>query len=72
MSHYARELGPIALRKESRLRVYKLLYSFLSIESIVFSHTKLLQLQTDSTRAPIAVPTLSKRKKDTVLGNLLE
>jgi len=60
MSHHARELGPIALRalqKESRLRVYKLLYSSLSIESIVFSHTKLLQLQDDSTRAPIAVPT---------------
>jgi len=30
----------------------------LSIESIVYSHTKLLQLQTDSPRAPIAVPTL--------------
>jgi len=32
MSHYARELGPIALRalqKESRLRVYKLLHSSL-------------------------------------------
>ena len=56
---HARELGPIALRAlqtESRPRVYKLLHSSLSIESIVFSHTKLLQLQTDSTRAPITVP----------------
>ena len=40
------------------LCVYKLLHSSLSIESIVFSHTKLLQLRTDSTRAPIAVPTV--------------
>ena len=29
----------------------------LSVESIIFSHTKLLQLQTDSPGAPIAVPT---------------
>jgi len=42
MSHRARELGPIALRalqKESRLRVYKLLHSSLSIESIIYSRT---------------------------------
>ena len=33
----------------------------ISVESIVFSHTRLLQLQTDSTRAPIAVPTTTSR-----------
>ena len=63
MSHRARELGPIALcalQKESRLRVYKLLSS-LSVELIVFSYSKLLQLQDDSTRAPIAVLILGIR-----------
>jgi len=59
MSHRARELGPIALRALQRNRVFVYINSsmVLSIESIVFSHTELLQLQDDSTRAPIAVPT---------------